>query len=168
MIWDRNGLTSLLLAERNSPHVRHLPQPDPRPQRSGQGAGRWRRRGRRRGPAPADRDGRDSRHPTYLAPEQALGNTSIGPRADLYALGRVLSELLVGVPPYQADTPLGMLHPEASIPHAGDHAAPGVTRVRPGVAGDPRGPSRLRRHPHAGRLVPDGATGPGAARRRSG
>src|SRR4051794_27552491 len=35
MIWDRNGLTSLLLAERNSPHVRPLPQPDPRP--NGQG-----------------------------------------------------------------------------------------------------------------------------------
>lgn len=60
--------------------------------------------------------------PTYMAPEQALGSSSVGPRVDLYALGCVLYELLVGEPPYLADNALGMLHQhlEAPIPHVAD------------------------------------------------
>jgi serine/threonine protein kinase len=60
--------------------------------------------------------------PTYMAPEQALGSSSVGPRADLYALGCVLYELLVGEPPYLADNALGMLHQhlEAPVPHVTD------------------------------------------------
>ncbi|MFI1996063.1 protein kinase [Actinoplanes sp. NPDC020271] len=57
--------------------------------------------------------------PTYMSPEQALGAGSVGPRADLYALGCVLFELLVGEPPYLADSALGMLyqHLDEEIPH---------------------------------------------------
>ncbi|MGC9671234.1 protein kinase domain-containing protein [Planosporangium sp. 12N6] len=60
--------------------------------------------------------------PTYMAPEQALGG-AVGPRADLYALGCVLFELLVGEPPYQADTALGMLHSHMNdpVPLVDDH-----------------------------------------------
>jgi serine/threonine-protein kinase len=47
--------------------------------------------------------------PAYMAPEQALGQSGIGPRADLYALGLVAFEATSGRHPFESTSPTGLI-----------------------------------------------------------
>ena len=65
----------------------------------------------------------------YMAPEQANTGT-IGPTADVYALGAILFECLTGRPPYLGDTPLMVL----TLAAKADPVMP--SRLRPGISHD--------------------------------
>jgi tetratricopeptide (TPR) repeat protein len=62
--------------------------------------------------------------PKYLSPEQALGDEVDG-RADLYAVGIILWEMLVGAPPYAGETAMETmsLHLTGDVPRLGAHGA---------------------------------------------
>lgn len=56
--------------------------------------------------------------PAYMAPEQAAGDPSTDHRADLYALGIVGYEMLVGTPPFHGRAPQQLLAAQLTEPPA--------------------------------------------------
>jgi serine/threonine protein kinase len=54
--------------------------------------------------------------PQYISPEQARGDADLDMRTDVYSLGVVMYELLIGRVPYQADTPYAVIHDHIYAP----------------------------------------------------
>jgi tetratricopeptide (TPR) repeat protein len=54
--------------------------------------------------------------PQYISPEQARGEPQLDVRTDVYSLGVVMYELLIGRVPYQADTPYAVIHDHIYAP----------------------------------------------------
>jgi hypothetical protein len=73
--------------------------------------------------------------PSYMAPEQALGDDArIDGRADVFAVGSMLYEILTRRPPYQADTVLATLVMAASSQHPSLESLLGPADVPPELA----------------------------------
>ncbi len=54
--------------------------------------------------------------PYYISPEQALGQSELDPRTDIYSLGVVLYQLVVGRVPFEGDTPFSIVHDHIYTP----------------------------------------------------
>ncbi len=65
----------------------------------------------------------------YMSPEQCTGKRA-DHRSDVYSLGCIIYEMLTGVPPYDADNPVGLMHLHATAP---------TPRLPSGKAGVPAG-----------------------------
>jgi len=67
--------------------------------------------------------------PAYMSPEQAQGMT-VDHRSDIYALGVMLYEMLAGTLPFQADTPVALLHQHVATPPPPlRERVPGISRT---------------------------------------
>jgi serine/threonine protein kinase len=65
--------------------------------------------------------------PHYISPEQARGDKNLDRRTDIYSLGVVLYELLVGHVPFTADTPYSIIHDHIYTP------LPEPTKINPEI-----------------------------------
>ncbi|HEY8038380.1 MAG TPA: serine/threonine-protein kinase [Polyangiaceae bacterium] len=107
--------------------------------------------------------------PRYMAPEQVVAARNVDARADVWALGVTLYELLAGTPPFDGQTVLAVLNQiEQQEPRGLAAARPGVPEELAGVvhrclAKDPAGrPADARAL--AAALAPFGESAPASGR----
>jgi serine/threonine-protein kinase len=67
--------------------------------------------------------------PAYMSPEQGQGSRAIDHRSDIYSLGVVLYEMMAGVPPFEATTPIGVVMKHINEP------LPPLHKTRPDTPG---------------------------------
>lgn len=65
--------------------------------------------------------------PHYMSPEQAMGEAHVGPSTDIWALGCLLHEMLIGEPPFTGSTPQVVLGKIVAC------EPPSATLIRPTV-----------------------------------
>lgn len=65
--------------------------------------------------------------PNYISPEQARGDRDLDNRTDIYSLGVVLYEMVVGRVPFKSDTPFSVIHDHIFTP------LPLPSRINPAV-----------------------------------
>ncbi len=65
--------------------------------------------------------------PRYMSPEQAVGESELDGRSDLYTLACVLYEMLAGQPPFTGPTVESVIHQHLAVD------APPITNLRPAV-----------------------------------
>jgi serine/threonine-protein kinase len=63
--------------------------------------------------------------PAYMSPEQGRGERDLDGRSDIYSLGAILYVMLTGRPPYEADTPMGLIMKHITAP------VPNILSLRP-------------------------------------
>jgi serine/threonine protein kinase/Tol biopolymer transport system component len=68
--------------------------------------------------------------PTHMSPEQAKGEKDIDGRSDIYALGAILFQAISGMPPYDADTAMGIALKHITEP------VPSIREVEPGFSAE--------------------------------
>jgi serine/threonine-protein kinase len=73
--------------------------------------------------------------PGYMSPEQVRGD-ELDPRSDIYSVGVILYEMLTGLLPFEADTPMGLVTkhlveevPPLGVRRPGLHVTPGLEEL---------------------------------------
>lgn len=91
--------------------------------------------------------------PTYMSPEQALGDVLIDERSDLFAFGCVLYEMLTGVAPFEAPTAQSMIARKVNGMFVPVHVMrPGIPEAVNDVLVKTLAPERSDRYPNADEL----------------